>query len=223
MPTPFQLRLKTIRTTASPEIEKPSILEPLTKVTHEDLDKAFSTEEPEPKPVEAESLGTMKMTLLVDSTDGDDDPDFQDVDLRLPPGVSDPRSPGVDLPMTTVDREVYGNPFNKIVDSIDPDSDEDDDPEDDMSLDHGADLSDMDDDDDLDDEENEDAKFFDLLSSFLSVNPEPSDEQFHCLAASIGMEHEHFEARVFALLGMMLENEEISDETRILINSRFNK
>jgi len=205
------------------------MLEPVDAIRTEEVEKTFSSQEDSPIGDGVISLGDMKISLLVDSTDGDNDPDFDESELPLALGITDPRQPGIELPMTSQEREMYDTPFHKLVDSIDPDDDGDDerdelDNDDDDDEDEGG-LSEMPDDDDddglLPEGAEDDAKLFDLLSAFLTINPSPTDDQFHSLAVAIGMDPEDLESKVYALMGLMLENEEISEETRELINSRF--
>jgi hypothetical protein len=40
-----------------------------------------------------------------------------------------------------------------------------------------------------------------LITLFLEINPEPSDQQFHALAMACGVDHESLEAVAYAMLG----------------------
>lgn len=40
-----------------------------------------------------------------------------------------------------------------------------------------------------------------LVTLFLKINPDPSDEQFHALACAVGVDHETLEACAYEMLG----------------------
>lgn len=51
----------------------------------------------------------------------------------------------------------------------------------------------------------------DIINSFLELNPEPTEEQVHTLAASLGMTPEDFEAVLYAMFGELV-NENVEPE-----------
>lgn len=62
-----------------------------------------------------------------------------------------------------------------------------------------------------------------FIASFLQINPQPSDDQVHCLAASLALDPETLEAVVYQMLGAhvrgrgvlaLTEDEEVLDGER---------
>jgi len=49
----------------------------------------------------------------------------------------------------------------------------------------------------------------DLISVFLQVNPDPSDEQFHSLAQAAGVDHQELEAVAYQMLAESEHGEEV--------------
>lgn len=49
---------------------------------------------------------------------------------------------------------------------------------------------------------------YSFIEAFLVLNPEPSDEQVHALAATIDMDHESFEEAMYAILAKVVEGYE---------------
>lgn len=249
MPTPFQLRLK--QTVKSGVLDKPSLVNvdgvdiPTKKATQS---PTIEPQEVEATPIGFMSIPL----LVDPNPESKPDQDFDETkELVMPEGLSDPTvAQDVGIPMSGLDQKMYPSFFHKVVDEVDPDDgedgydgddasdllkaieNEDDDEDDDEDFgnpqlhrdfgEDGLDHLETDDDDLVTPEIESELKFFDLLSAFLSVNPSPSDEQFHALAASVGVGPEDFEARVYRLMSMMMENEEISEDTRELLTARFN-
>jgi hypothetical protein len=62
-----------------------------------------------------------------------------------------------------------------------------------------------------------------LITLFLEINPNPSDQQFHMLADSIGVDHEALEAVSYAMLAkdgpqqsVMSGTEDLSESQKVL-------
>jgi len=121
----------------------------------------------------------------------------------------------------------YSNEFHDLVDSIVDDAEDDEDDDDHLDMEDvpltdlfpaGFDGADEDDETEGNEEddspEEEEVAFFDFISSYFAYCPSPSDDQIHALATSIGVDHEELERRIYKLMSLMLENEEISEEAR---------
>lgn len=65
--------------------------------------------------------------------------------------------------------------------------------------------------------------FYDLLASFFKLNPSPTDDQVHALAEALGMEEDDLEAIIYQILSVMLEDENLNEESRGLISSNLEK
>lgn len=200
MPTPFQSRMK--------------------KITGSGLD------EPDLVNVDTRSQDPPDEATPVASTGGltEESSGFLNIPLLSPMEV--PLAPAVQVFNPSDD----GPPsaYHRIVEHIHPEDDDDDDDDDDSEFDgHEPDFSSvpMDGNSGIEDsfgnQSEGDLQFFDMISAFLTVNPNPSDDQFHALAASINMDHDAFEEKMFSLMSLMLENEEISDNARQVISSHF--
>jgi len=55
----------------------------------------------------------------------------------------------------------------------------------------------------------DDQKLSELIAVFLSVNPDPSDEQFHSLAGACGIDHAALEAVAYSMLAESEHGEEV--------------
>ena|ERR1700682_263601 len=62
-----------------------------------------------------------------------------------------------------------------------------------------------------------------IITLFLKINPEPSDQQFHALAMACGIDHESLESTAFSMLGESEHGDELyasetglSDAQRVL-------
>jgi hypothetical protein len=136
------------------------------------------------------------------------DPEGSDPDLFH---VSDPIQPEDDeddLNLTEEDlRDVESPLLGSDIEDLNEDLNDDDDDDDE------------DEDDDDEDGDDEDLRMFDLLSAFLKLNNSPSDDQFHALAESLGIDHEKLEESVFRLISIMLEDEDIEEDTRRILSA----
>jgi hypothetical protein len=68
----------------------------------------------------------------------------------------------------------------------------------------------------------EDAKFYNLILSFLAINSSPRDEQVHSLAEACGIDHEVLEGHIYSLLAWMTEDGSLSDEGRAELMAALN-
>ncbi len=50
-----------------------------------------------------------------------------------------------------------------------------------------------------------------LVTLFLKINPEPSDEQFHAMACAVGVDHETLEACAYEMLGDIVDEIDASE------------
>ena len=140
------------------------------------------------------------------------DPEGDDPDVFH---VSDPIQPEDDEQdlnlceedLRDVESPLLGSDLDELSDSY-SEEDEDEEEEDDEE-----------DEEDEDDPEDSDLRMFDLLSAFLKLNNSPSDDQFHALAESLGIDHEKLEESVFRLISVMLEDEDIEEDTRRILSS----
>lgn len=67
-------------------------------------------------------------------------------------------------------------------------------------------------------ENSEEVKLYDFIVAYLRINQSPSDEQFHSLAVSINKDPEYLESVVYKIMALMLEDNELSDDARHLID-----
>lgn len=74
-----------------------------------------------------------------------------------------------------------------------------------------------------DESEDEEEVFYDLLVSFFRLNPSPTDEQVHSLAAALGVDHEDLEAMIYEILSIMMEDQDLSEEARELVTQNLSK
>jgi hypothetical protein len=65
--------------------------------------------------------------------------------------------------------------------------------------------------------------FFLLLQSYLRLVPSPTDEQVHKLAESLGMSPEELEQGIYHTLSILLEDEELSEDARDLIQQNLDR
>lgn len=54
-----------------------------------------------------------------------------------------------------------------------------------------------------------------LITLFLEINPEPSDQQFHALAMACGIDHESLESVAYAMLGEAEHGEVLADAEEV--------
>jgi hypothetical protein len=60
---------------------------------------------------------------------------------------------------------------------------------------------------DLSDEEESTLKLYELLGSFYALNAEPTDEQFHALALSIGVTPEYLEEQQYKVMSVIMSDD----------------
>lgn len=172
------------------------LLEPTNGGDPDDIEDADDSSVFEPHP-EFDSLDNLEefQELAKDILDQDDNPELLQFDSQPDPEDEEP------LGITAEDLgDAESDLLGEELGEDEGDEDENDDEED-----HGENSADL--------------KMFDLLSSFLALNPSPSDEQFHSLAAALGLPHEELEAHIYRLVGVMLEDDDIEDDTREILSS----
>jgi hypothetical protein len=63
---------------------------------------------------------------------------------------------------------------------------------------------------------------YDLLGSFLRLNPSPSDEQFHALATSIGMDPAELESYAYEIMSVLFEDQEDDHDSKDIYQDEVN-
>jgi hypothetical protein len=71
------------------------------------------------------------------------------------------------------------------------------------------------------DYEEENTGIYDVLIAYLKVVNSPTDEQFHMLAQALGMSPEALEAEVYKLTSILLEDQELTPDSREAIRENL--
>jgi hypothetical protein len=173
------------------------LLEPTQDEEPDEIDDADDSSVFQPHP-EFDNLDNLEefQELAKDVLDQDDNPELLQFDGQPDPEDEEPLGITAE-DLGDVDSDLLGDEINEDEDESDEEGNDDED----------------------EGENSQDLKMFDLLSSFLSLNPSPSDEQFHSLADALGLPHEELEAHIYRLVGVMLEDDDIEDDTREILSS----